>query len=79
MTLDQAQKILRSLPPGDQTLPAVLMLIRARRAEALIRHKLPPSKLPSGDREFESGAFTALDDLGEELQRLQGESAPPAR
>jgi hypothetical protein len=45
----------------------------------LLRHKLPPSKLPSGDREFESGAFTALDDLGEELQRLQGEPTPPPR
>lgn len=79
MTLEQAHKILRSLPPGDQTLPAVLMLIRVHRAEALLRLKSPPSKLPSGDREFESGAFTALDDLGEELQRLQGESTPPAR
>lgn len=73
MTVEQAHKILRSVSPDDQTLPAVLMLIRARRAEALLRHKLPPSKLASGDREFESGAFTALDDLGEELQRLQSD------
>lgn len=78
MTVEQAQKILRSLPPGDQTLPAVLMLIRVHRAEALLRLKSPPSKLGC-DREFESGAFTALDDLGEELQRLQGEHTPPAR
>lgn len=78
MTVEQAHKILRSVSPDDQTLPAVLMLIRVHRAEALLRLKSPPSAL-RGDREFESGVFAALDDLGEELQRLQGEHTPPAR
>lgn len=76
MTLEQANKILRSLPPNDQTLEAVLLLIRLRRAEALERHKLPPSKLSPDDRQFESGSFTALDDLGAELQTLSAKSPP---
>ena len=77
MTPEQARKILRSLSPGDTTLPAVLMLIRQARAEALLRLKSPPERLSAEARVFESGAFTALDDLGEQLQRLQSESAPP--
>lgn len=76
MTLEQANKILRSLPPNDQTLEAVLLLIRVRRAESLERHKQPPSKMSPDDRQFESGAFTALDDLGAELQTLSAKSPP---
>lgn len=76
MNLEQATKILRSLPDSDTTLPAVLLLIRRRRAEALERHKLPPSKLSPDDRQFESGAFTALDDLGAELQTLRDGPSP---
>ena len=75
MTLEQATKILRSLPDSDQTLPAVLLLIRRDRAEAMARLKQPPSKL-QGDREFESGAFAALDDLGAELQALRDGPSP---
>lgn len=78
MNLEQAQKVIRSLPDSDPVLPAVLLLIRRSRAEALSRLKLPPGKLAAGEREFESGAFTALDDLGAELQALRDPEASPA-
>lgn len=78
MTLDQALKYLQSMPDTDPTLAAVLALIRARRAESILRFKTPPSKLTAGDREFESGAFTALDELGVELQTLTRQRNPPA-
>ena len=74
MTLEQAKKVLRSVPDGDDTLAAVLTVIRARRAESMERHTLPPKLLSADDRQFESGAFTALDDLGAEFQALQAET-----
>jgi hypothetical protein len=70
MKLDEAKRVLASLPAEHEWVQAVETLIRQRRNEALATLKAPPRVLPADDRQFASGEFNALDELGAELQQL---------